>query len=193
MPRCLHLAVVLAFLVASCASDETGIDTFRDGVATSLVVTDAVTTSPLVTSPVTTSPVRTSLIFDVPAVLTDFGIGTVRLDGSELSVAIAGNPGLRARGLMGVTELGSLDGMVFVWDRDTGSTFWMKDTLIALDIAWFDAGGRFVSQLTMLPCDDQQVCPTHAAEALYRYALEMPQGTMPELSEASMLELVAGF
>ncbi len=188
MHGCLRVAMVLAFLTASCASDESASSSASAEVTTSPVATDPVTTSPVLTSPVTISP-----IVNVPVILTDFGIGTVRLDGSELSVAIADDARLRPRGLMGVTELGSLDGMVFVWDRDTESTFWMKDTLIALDIAWFDARGGFVSRVTMLPCDDQQECPSHAADTPYRYALEMPQGTMPDLSEASVMELVAGF
>ena len=193
MREYLLVAMILAQLGASCSGDETISSTSPPGVTTSPVLTSPVTTSPVVTSPVATSPATTSPIVDVPAVLADFGIGTVRLDGTELLVAIARDSRLRVQGLMGVTDLGSLDGMVFIWDEDTDSSFWMKDTLIPLDIAWFDAAGRFVSQLTMPPCGDEEVCPTYAADTPYRFALEMPEGTIPGLSEPSLLELVEGF
>jgi uncharacterized membrane protein (UPF0127 family) len=149
--------------------------------------------SPVVTSPVATSPVTLSPITEVPPVLGDFAIGTVLLDGRELSVAIADTPDLRPRGLMHVTDLGSLDGMIFIWPEDTESSFWMKDTLLTLDIAWFDAAGRFVSMLTMTPCGEQLDCPRYHAAGPYRFALEMAAGTMPVLGQDSTLELAEGF
>ena len=69
----------------------------------------------------------------------------------------------------------------------------MRDTVIPLDIAWFDGEGRFVSQLVMAPCEPLETCPHFAADRLYRYALEMLEGTMPSLSGDSKLDLVDGF
>jgi uncharacterized membrane protein (UPF0127 family) len=188
----------LALVIAACDTGETGPDVSRLPVVSSSVVTNPVTTSPVATSPVTTSqvttsPINLSPVLDVPGALRDFGIGTVRLAGGELTVAIADDDGLRPRGLMHVTDLGSLAGMVFVWPEDTQSTFWMKDTLISLDIAWFDSDGNFVSGLTMPVCPSNEVCPNYAADARYRFALEMPAGTMPDLDSGSRLELIEGF
>ncbi|MEA3502816.1 MAG: DUF192 domain-containing protein, partial [Actinomycetota bacterium] len=78
-----------------------------------------------------------------PAGLDGFEAATITIDGRELSVAVADTQALRAQGLMGVTDLGGLDGMLFVFQETTDGGFWMKDTLIALDIAFFDAGGVF--------------------------------------------------
>ncbi len=191
------MVVACFVLVASCSSGETQTESssvltlspvLTGPIDTSPVSTDAITTSPVVTSPVEMSP-----ILDVPPLLGAFRIGTVRLDEGELLVAIADNDALRAQGLMKVTDLGPLDGMVFVWPAATDRTFWMRDTVISLDIAWFDADGRFVSQLVMAPCEPSETCVRFAAERLYRYALEMPAGNMPKLGRDSRLELVEGF
>ncbi len=133
-----------------------------------------------------------SPIIVVPPVLADFRVGTVRLEGGEFVVAIADTPVLRPQGLMNVTNLLSLDGMVFFWPEDTETRFWMKDTLISLDIAWFDSSGLFISMLTMPPCGDEEHCPKYFAAGPYRSALEMPEGAMPDLREGSRLEFLEG-
>lgn len=80
---------------------------------------------------------------------------------------------------MFVEDLMELDGMLFVFEEDTSGGFWMKNTLLALDIAFFDADGRFVDGFVMEPCMTEE-CPTYFPEGRYRYALEMEEGTMPE-------------
>ena len=158
------------------------------------------TTTPSTTAPAATPPPTAAVVSAtttitsgaVLGVLADMPRGTVQLDGVELLVAIASTSALRSRGLMNVTDLGSLDGMVFVWAQDTQSFFWMKDTLIALDIAWFDAELRYVSSMTMEPCAADP-CPRHQAAGAYRYAVEVPAGAMPQLDDGSTLVLGTGF
>lgn len=87
---------------------------------------------------------------------------------------------------MGVTDLGGLDGMLFVWEDDTGAAFHMLDTLIPLDIAFFSVGGSLVDRLTMEPCTTEE-CPTYSASTLYRYALEAPAGDLDFMTTSSRL------
>ena len=162
-------------------------------VTTSPAITSPVTTSAVTTSPVSPGPVTTSPVLDVPPQLAGIDIGEVRLSGVELRVAIADTAARRSQGLMNVTDLGSLDGMVFVWEDDTVSNFWMKDTPMPLDIAWFDSSGLLVSTQTMQPCPAGETCVYYSAAGPYRVALEMPAGTMPPLTDNSTLEPVAGF
>ena len=121
-----------------------------------------------------------------PAGLEGFTTSTVVLDGSELVVAVADTPSLRRRGLMGVTDLGGLDGMLFVFPTDTVGGFWMKNTLLELDIAFFDADGRLVDGFTMEPCRADP-CPTYRPAGAYRYALETPVGTLEGVGPGSVL------
>jgi len=148
-------------------------------------------------APTTGAPATTAAVPDtplaVPFELSDFAIGRVRLAGFDLVVAIVDDADLRPRGLMHVEDLMDLDGMVFAWSEDTESVFWMKETLVPLDIAWFDSTGGFVSETTMEPCPFTELCPSYAAAASYRFALETPAGAMPHLDGSSVLELVAGF
>ena len=87
----------------------------------------------------------------------------------------------RARGLMGRTDLAGYDGMLFVFDGDTTSSFYMLNTPLPLSIAWFDASGRFVSATDMEPCLTGRDCPLYSPAGPYRYALEVPRGNLAPL------------
>ena len=111
---------------------------------------------------------------------------TISIDDRDLTVAVADTPQARRRGLMGITDLGGLDGMMFVFDNDTEAGFWMRDTLIPLDIAFFDAEGLAVDRLSMEPCT-ADTCPTYNAAGPYRFAVEAPAGDLSFVGEGSVL------
>jgi uncharacterized protein len=94
---------------------------------------------------------------------------------AQLDVDIADSPDERARGLMGVDELGPAEGMAFVFDEPTDGTFWMKDTLIPLSIAFVDDSGTIVTVREMQPCREDP-CPTFSAGAPYVLAIEANAG-----------------
>ena len=90
---------------------------------------------------------------------------------TQLHVDIAIDDASRERGLMGVTDLGRDDGMAFVWTSPTDATFWMKDTLIPLSIAFVGQDGRVITIREMTPCTADP-CETYVADAPYTTALE---------------------
>jgi uncharacterized membrane protein (UPF0127 family) len=96
---------------------------------------------------------------------------TVRLE-------VAADPASRARGLMGRTEVPPGRGMVFLYPDDVRESFWMKDTLVPLSIAFVAADGRVVSVAEMTPCRADP-CPTYAPAGPYRYAVELRAGAFP--------------
>jgi uncharacterized protein len=101
-------------------------------------------------------------------------------DGSvRLSVETADTPAEREHGLMGRTSLGSDDGMVFVFDGPTDGSFWMKDTLIPLSVAFWSEGGRIVGLRDMDPCTADP-CPTYGSPEPYVGALEVNRGFFEE-------------
>jgi uncharacterized membrane protein (UPF0127 family) len=100
--------------------------------------------------------------------------GTVSLD-----VQVADTPDERQTGLMGRESLSPYDGMAFVWGEPVVSSFWMKDTLIPLSIAFWDDDGRIISILAMDPCT-QDPCPTYGPDEPFVGAVEVDQGVLDE-------------
>jgi len=90
---------------------------------------------------------------------------------AQLSVQVAADDASRDRGLMGVTDLPENHGMAFTWGSPTDATFWMKDTLIPLSIAFVDQDGKVVTIKEMTPCTADP-CTTYAADAPYTMAIE---------------------
>lgn len=158
------------------------------------------TTGPVVTSSPstsittgTTAPPRTAgstgldVIVDTGEV-EGFGLGEVIIGDDTLVVAVANQSRLRRRGLMNVTDLGELDGMLFVMDETVRSAFTMRDTLIPLSIAFFTESGDLVDLLEMTPCDEEP-CPTYRPRGSYRYAVEVPLGRFEGLDLAARMSV----
>lgn len=71
----------------------------------------------------------------------------VEVNGKEYSVQIADTDELREKGLQGVTELPENEGMVFVFDEPQTAAFWMKDTLIPLDIIYINEDWEVIATM----------------------------------------------
>ena len=93
---------------------------------------------------------------------------------------------------MEVTDLAGYEGMLFVWEADTGGGFWMRNTPTPLSIAWYAADGSFVSSAEMAPCGDSDQCPTYYPEGDYRFALETFQGDLATLGAGPGSKLTVG-
>ncbi len=102
---------------------------------------------------------------------TEREITSLRLDGVPFSPELALTPAQRSLGLMH-RKRAPKDGMLFVFPYDTTGGFWMKNTLVPLTIAFFDADGRRVRKLSMTPCR-QESCPIYDPRRRYRFALEL--------------------
>jgi hypothetical protein len=96
-----------------------------------------------------------------------------------LVVEIADDHAERARGLMFRTELARDRGMLFLFAEEQILSFWMKNTLIPLDIIFFDREGRFISAATMAPCRADP-CPSYPSEGKASMALEVAEGFVAE-------------
>lgn len=109
-------------------------------------------------------------------------IGVLGADGSEVRrcVLVAVTADQRARGLMEVTDLAGYDGMLFAFEDDTEGSFWMGNTYLPLTIAFVASDGEVVSHIDMEPCPDAVDCATYPPAGPYRWALEVPQGTLGE-------------
>ena len=96
----------------------------------------------------------------------------------EVEVEVADTRTEQARGLMERTELAENAGMLFVFDREEPRSFWLRNTLIPLSIAYIDAEGRIVDIQDMEPLDD--VPPGYVSAEPAQYALEVNKGFFAE-------------
>ena len=93
-----------------------------------------------------------------------------------VQVEIARTSAERQRGLMNRRTLPAKAGMVFVYPQAVSNGFWMKNTLIPLDIAFYDGRGRILRILTMQPCR-RDPCKVYDPGVSYRAALEVNAGS----------------
>lgn len=101
----------------------------------------------------------------------------VELHGHRFSVELATNEPTRERGLMMRTSMDPGHGMLFVFPSTAPRAFWMKNTLIPLDILYFGKDRKLVSmQLDVPPCKADP-CPIYPSDAPARYVLELNAGT----------------
>ncbi|MCL2805616.1 MAG: DUF192 domain-containing protein [Treponema sp.] len=77
-----------------------------------------------------------------------------------------------SKGLMFRKSLPDGEGMLFISQRDEIKSFWMKNTIIPLSIAYITYDGRITDIKDMYPNDTNSVKSSRSV----RYALEVPQG-----------------
>nr|WP_233185605.1 DUF192 domain-containing protein [Thermotoga sp. SG1] len=93
----------------------------------------------------------------------------------KLRVEIANTPLLRSIGLMYRESIPDDFGMLFVFEEDTRSGFWMKNTYVPLEIAFIDRNGIIFSIQEMEPCE-KEPCKVYYAPKPFKYALEVKKG-----------------
>lgn len=118
----------------------------------------------------------------IPDFLSDNSESMVLTTGNgdlSLQVEVADSAEERAKGLMGRENLEEGHGMWFVFEEEAPRSFWMKNTLIPLDIIFFDKDKKAVRMVSnMEPCkkNEGNDCPLYASRAPAMYALEVRSG-----------------
>ena len=112
----------------------------------------------------------------------------IKINQWKLTVEIADTPETQEKGLMGRESMAEDQGMLFVYDRDSRKSFWMKNTLIPLSIAYIAADG------TIREIYDMEPLSTRIVDSRYsvRYALEVNQGAFQRhgIKEGDKVEFI---
>ena len=83
----------------------------------------------------------------------------------------------RGLGLMNRENLPQNEAMLFVFEREDIYSFWMKNTLIPLDMVWLDSSGAIVYvQENAVPCR-QDPCMSYTPDSVAKYVVEFNAGT----------------
>ncbi|MGH7727597.1 MAG: DUF192 domain-containing protein [Vulcanimicrobiaceae bacterium] len=118
---------------------------------------------------------------------------TVTIDGPlrPLVVAVAADTHTRDLGLMCVLHLRAGSGMLFVFRDAERWAFWMKNTLIPLDMIWLDPAGRVTAVARDVP-PSTLATPDRAVarrDGFGRYVIEVGAGEADDLGIRSGVQL----
>lgn len=100
----------------------------------------------------------------------------VCLKNNCFSVELAETAEAQGQGLMGRQSLDKNKGILFIFEQEGVYPFWMKDTLIPLDIIWIDKDRKvvFINKNSQ-PCSISD-CPAINPEVKAKYVLEINTG-----------------
>jgi uncharacterized membrane protein (UPF0127 family) len=113
----------------------------------------------------------------IPPTLRTLGVLDVRVADRMYRVSVADDAASWTRGLAGVDDLGPLDGLLFEFPGPVDARFSMQGATIPLDIAFFDAGGACLRVVKMPLCGSDP-CQAYGSPAPFRWALEVPAGSL---------------
>jgi uncharacterized protein len=110
---------------------------------------------------------------------------SVTLHGKTFSTEFATTDAQREHGLMAREHMDADHSMLFIFADDAPRAFWMKNTLIPLDILYFDSARKLVAmQLNAQPCKGDP-CPIYPSDnRAARYVLELNAGTATRIGLA---------
>lgn len=102
----------------------------------------------------------------------------IQIGSKKIKVEIAQNNEQHQYGLMNRTRLPENEGMLFIFNNDQQLSFWMKNTLIDLSIAYINRSKTIVDIQEMKATNQLMIgeIPSYPSSKPAMYALEMNSG-----------------
>ena len=97
-------------------------------------------------------------------------------DKTVVALEVARTEPERSRGLMFRTSMAEQAGMIFLFERPGVYPFWMKNTLIPLDMFWTDTTGKVVWIAESVPPCQADPSPEYPPKAVASYVIETNGG-----------------
>jgi len=101
--------------------------------------------------------------------------------GETVTAELAVSPAEREKGLMFRQDLKPDQGMLCLFEEEDEYSFWMKNTLIPLDIIWLNAHRQIVHLEENVPPCLAEPCPSYGPDKKALYVLELKTGRAKEL------------
>lgn len=100
----------------------------------------------------------------------------IEIKGATVMVELADTKAEQTKGLMFRKSLDENEGMLFVFDSERRHSFWMKNTLIPLDMIWLNSKKEVVHIEHSAPPCKESPCPTYSSDQHALYVLELKGG-----------------
>lgn len=103
----------------------------------------------------------------------------IQIKDNKYYLEVADNNFTRMKGLMNRESMPSNEGMLFIFDYVGIHSFWMKDTLIPLDMIWLNSNGEVVyMHKNAQPCSNfvQAICQSIIPSKTAKYVIELNAG-----------------
>ncbi len=109
----------------------------------------------------------------------------------KINAEFARTPEELQKGLMNRISLPKNSGMLFIFPDEETRSFWMKNTLIPLDVIFVSSTGRVNEITTLNPCQETEICQSYNSKTPAQYVLEINAGSTEKwkIMEGDILEL----
>ena len=101
---------------------------------------------------------------------------TITIQDITFQTKLAQTNSEKETGLMGVKSMSEDEGMLFVYDHESPKRFWMKNTLIPLDMIFIDEVHKIVEIFGNVPPCTTEECPDYYTPMEVKYVLEINGG-----------------
>ncbi len=102
----------------------------------------------------------------------NYEVKKIRIENNLIEVKVADTEQKREIGLMGISNLSENEGMLFVFDQPGYHSFWMRNTLIPLEILFINEENAIIDIQEMQPCKTVS-CKVYSPKEKALYAIEL--------------------
>lgn len=106
---------------------------------------------------------------------------TIYIQDKPFLAEIADTPEKQSKGLMFRHKIKDDYGMLFIFTEEDTRSFWMKNTLIFLDIIFLNREQQIVDMFVCVPPCRGDPCPSYTAKFPAQYVLEINGGLAKKL------------
>lgn len=126
-------------------------------------------------------------IFQLPYEIDNMvDVKSALIEGFQFNLEVAVTSAERSKGLMGRPMIDENQAMLFVYEKDVEPVFWMKNTVMPLDLIFIDSTGKIESihpMKTQVGVPDREL-ETFAPGKPIKYAIEIKGGLAKEIGFA---------